>query len=175
MVRQIFLFILVFLCLTLAAGAFGVAYSFNTIAITAKLTPGTFIESNLYFPTNGTTFNFGTSNKICPNNNCKYEFVDATFDQSLEGNDRDLSGTLKIQDKSGSNGGFVSFKYYKVLGTMSLTEAKQDPTTGIKIDTYRGDLGLDTKDPIFFPAYRYKSVVIYNENSHLLNLHGLSK
>ena len=42
------------------------AYSLNSIALTAKLKVGTFIESNLYFPENETKFTFGTNNKICP-------------------------------------------------------------------------------------------------------------
>ena len=58
---------------------------------------------------------------------------------------------------------------------MTLTESKENPTTGQKIDHYHGDLGVDTKDPIFFPAMKYNSQVIYNENSNKFSLHGMSK
>ena len=103
------------------------------------------------------------------------EFTDGTYFTSLDENDRYLSGTLKIQDKASSSGGFISYKYYKVAGTMTLTESKENPTTGQKIDHYHGDLGVDTKDPIFFPAMKYNSQVIYNENSNKFSLHGMSK
>lgn len=93
----------------------------------------------------------------------------------MDENDRYLSGTLKIQDKASSSGGFVSYKYYKVAGTMTLTDSMENPTTGQKIDHYHGDLGIDTKDPIFFPAMRYDSQVIYNENSNMFTLRGTAK
>lgn len=158
----------------LLAGMFHDAYSLNSIGFTAKLKVGTFIESNLYFPENETKFSFGTNSKICPNNACQYQFIDGTFFTSLDENDRYLSGTLKIQDKA-SSGGFISYKYYKLAGTMTLTDSVENAKTGQKIDHYHGDLGVDTKDPIFFPAMKYKSQVIYNENSNMFTLRGTSK
>lgn len=170
------LFLLLLFALSIVIfGNIDKVYSYSNIAIVATLKEGTFIESNLYFPENGTSFTFGGDNKLCPNNTCKYQFTDATFDTSFGSNDRDLTGTLKVQDMSNSHGNSISYKYYKVLGTMSLVETKEVPATGVKIDTYSGDLSIDTKDPIFFPAYRYKSQVIYNENSNMFNLHGVSK
>ncbi len=153
---------------------FQVAYSLNSIALTAKLKVGTFIESNLYFPENETKFTFGTNNKICPTNTCKYQFTDATFFTSLDENDRYVSGTLKIQDKA-SSGGFISYRFYKIAGTMTLTDSIENAKTGQKIDHYHGDLGIDVKDPIFFPATTYNSQVIYNINSNMFSLHGTAK
>lgn len=167
--------LLIFAFSVLIIGMFHNAYSLNSIAITAKLKVGTFIESNLYFPVNDTKFTFGTNNKICPNSACKYQFTDGTFLTSLDENDRYLSGTLKIQDKAASTGGFLSYKYYKVAGNMTLTGSKENPRTGQKIDTYRGDLAIDVKDPIFFPANRHIPQVTYNENSQMFSLHGISK
>jgi hypothetical protein len=165
-----FVFILAFSILIM--GVFHGAYSINSIGFTAKLKEGTFIESNLYFPENETKFTFGTNNKICPANTCKYQFTDGTF-STFGDNDRYLDGTLKIQDKV--SGGFISYKYYKLAGTMALTDSVENAKTGQKIDHYHGDLGIDVKDPIFFPAMRYNSQVIYNENSNMFTLRGTSK
>ncbi len=156
----------------LILGLFNEAYSLNSIGFTAKLKEGTFIESNLYFPENETKFSFGTNSKICPTNTCKYQFTDGTF-STLGDTDRYLEGILKVQDKV--SGGFISYKYYKLAGNMALTDSVENPTTGQKIDHYHGDLGVDVKDPIFFPAMRYNSQVIYNENSNMFTLRGTSK
>jgi hypothetical protein len=41
-----------------------------------------------------------------------------------------------------------------------------------KIEAYHGNLGLDTKGPLFFPEARYDSKIMYNTNSSTFNLHG---
>jgi hypothetical protein len=155
-----------------AMGFISNAYS-DTIAIKAKLKKGTF-ESSLYFPDTNTTITFSSNNKICPDNKCRYEFINGTFHPSVLGdNEKYLSGTLKIEDKVSSTPDFVSYKYYKLAGTMTPAGSKGNPDQ--MIINYRGDLGLDTEDPIFYPESKYNSTITYDENSNMFSLEGISK
>jgi hypothetical protein len=152
------------------------AYS-DTIIIKAKLKQGPF-ESNLYFPDNNTTIAFNSKNKICPDDNCKYEFTNGTFHPSTSGDDeRYLSGSLKMEDKSKSTANFTSYKYYKLGGIMTPIPAAShgNSKTGEKVINYRGDLGLDLEDPIFYPDFKYDSTITYGETSRAFNLSGISK
>ncbi len=169
------------LLVMLVAGIFILSLSENvhalaTIEIKSFLKEGTFIHTNLYFPVENTTLTFGGNQAICPTNNCKYELTDGTFNDAVIGPaDKYLSGTLKIEDKANSNGDTISFKYYKMSGTMTLIGSKENQKTGEKINNYEGDLGTDVKDPIFFPSVKYTSKVSYNENDHMFILTGTKK
>jgi hypothetical protein len=169
--------IIVLVVLTIfTTGFISKAYS-DTIAMKAKLKQGPF-ESNLYFPDNNTTIAFNSKNKICPDDNCKYEFTNGTFHPSASGDDeRYLSGTLKMEDKSKSTTNFTSYKYYKLGGIMIHTPAGSEGNskTGEKIINYRGNLGIDPEDPIFYPDFKYDSTITYGETSHIFNLTGISK
>ena len=144
--------------------------SSDTINIETKLKNGPF-ESSLYFPDN-TTVIFSDNSKICPDNDCKYEFTNGTFSPSALGKgERYLSGTLKIEDKATSTPNFTSYKYYKIGGTMAVAGTKASE----KITDYRGDLGLDTEDPIFYPELKYDSMIIYDGKTNLFSLLGISK
>jgi|SoiMethySBSTD1v2_1073268.scaffolds.fasta_scaffold24787_2 hypothetical protein len=152
------------------------AYS-DSIAMKAKLKQGPF-ESNLYFPDNNTIIAFNSKNKICPDDNCKHEFTNGTFNPSASGQDeRYLSGTLKMEDKSKSTANFTSYKYYKLGGVMTHTPAGSEGNSKMdeKITNYRGNLGIDPEDPIFYPDFKYDSTITYGETSHAFNLTGISK
>ena len=99
------------------------------------------METNLWFQT--TNMTLGQGNEICPNNDCKYEFQDVTFNEF--GNDRYISGTLKMEDKSTNptQGNFTSFKYYDLSGNFVLQNSKESPNE--KILYYVGNLGMEQK------------------------------
>ena len=72
--------------------------SSDTIEINALLKEDDFIASTLHFQKANLTF--GNGSKICPANNCSYEFEKTTFDEIFEAtNTKYLSGTLQIEDK----------------------------------------------------------------------------
>ena len=57
-----------------------------------------FIATSINFQK--TTLTFGEENKICPDNNCFYEFENTSFDNGFGAeNSKFLSRTLKIEDK----------------------------------------------------------------------------
>jgi len=91
------------------------------IEINATMKKGDYVETNLWFQTSNITF--GQGNKICPQNDCKYEFEDGTFNDY--GNTRYVSGTLKIEDKPKSSGNFTSFNYFDLSGTFELQNSQE--------------------------------------------------
>ncbi len=85
------------------------------------------------------------------------EFQDTTFNEF--GQDRILSGTLKVEDKAQSTADFKSFTYYKLSGTFHLGRSMENAKTGEKILFYNGNLCLDTEDAIFNPKLEFESTV----------------
>ena len=96
---------------------------------------------------------FGEENKICPDNNCFYEFEKTSFDDGFGAeNSKFLSGTLKIEDKTNSEGNFPVYKFYKLSGLFNLTNQKENITTGEKVLIYQGNLLFDTGNEMFTPS-----------------------
>jgi hypothetical protein len=129
---------------------------------------GDYVDTNLWFQT--TNITFGQGNKICPANDCKYEFQDGTFNDY--GNTRYIAGILKIEDKSKSSGNFTSFKYFDVSGTFELQNSKESPQE--KIFYYGGDLKIEKKADVL-ANYEYVSNVTLSEPSNTLLLEGDTK
>jgi hypothetical protein len=82
----------------------------DTIEIKTQLKKDDFIASSLHFQK--ANLAFGNGSKICPENNCSYEFEKTTFDERFgTANTKYLSGTLQIEDKANTNGNFISYRY----------------------------------------------------------------
>jgi hypothetical protein len=137
----------------------------SDIIINATLKKGDYVESNLYFQ--NATVSFGAGNKICPKNDCIMQFEDTTFNEF--GQDRILSGTLKVEDKANSTSEFKSFSYYKLSGSFHLNRSMENAKTGEKILFYSGKLGIDTDEAIFNPEFDFDSKVKLTEGNFELN------
>ena len=133
--------------------------TFDTIEIKALLTKDDFITTSLNFQQ--TTLTFEEENKICPDNNCFYEFENTSFDDGFGvENSKFLSGTLKIEDKTNPEGNFSVYKFYKLSGLFNLTNQKENITTGEKVLIYKGNLLFDTGNEMFTPSkLQYKSQI----------------
>jgi len=116
--------------------------SSSEIEMKANLKKGDYVETNLWFK--NLNLIFGKGNNICPENNCRYEIQEGTFN-TFGGNDRYIGGTLKIEDKSKFNpqSNLTSFNYYDLSGSFSLQESKENQTQ--KIFYYGGELKLEKK------------------------------
>jgi hypothetical protein len=144
--------------------------SSSDIEIKANLKKGDYVETNLWFQT--VNMILGQGNQICPNNDCKYEFQDVNFNEF--GNDRYISGTLKMEDKSTNEtqGNFTSFKYYDLSGNFVLQNSKESPNE--KILYYVGDLGMEQKSDA--PSkVEYTSKITLTEPANTLVLTGSLK
>ena len=147
--------------------------SFDTIGIKALLKEDDFIASTLHFQKANLTF--GNGSKICPTNNCSYEFEKTTFDERFgTANIKYLSGTLQIEDKANTNGNFISYRYYRLSGTFNLVDIKGgNIKTGDKILIYEGNLLLDTGNAMFSPSkVEYKSQIKLYDPQNKLELYG---
>jgi|GEM_PF-1468028 len=144
----------------------------DTIEIKALLKKEDFIVSSIYFQKANLTF--GNGSKICPENNCSYEFEKTTFDERFgEANTKYISGTLQIEDKANSNGNFISYRYYRLSGTFNLVDIKENTKTGDKILIYEGYLLLDTGNAMFNPSkVEYKSEIKLYYLQNKLELYG---
>ena len=111
------------------------AQTSDKIEIKTTLKEGNFIKSNLHFQNVNLTF--GEGNTICPDNNCIYELQKTSFDDGFGAeNSKYLSGTLKIEDKSNSEGDFISYAFFKLSGSFDLDSSKENPKTVQKICNY---------------------------------------
>ena len=146
--------------------------TFDTIEIKALLTKDDFIATSLNFQK--TTLIFGEENKICPDNNCFYEFENTSFDDGFGAeNSKFLSGTLKIEDKTYSEGNFPVYKFYKLSGLFNLTNQKENTTTGEKVLIYQGNLLFDTGNEMFTPSkLEYQSQIKLYDLQKKLELIG---
>lgn len=146
--------------------------SSDTIEIKTQLKKDDFIKSSLHFQK--TNLTFGDGSKICPENNCSYEFEKTTFDEIFgEPNTKYLSGTLQIEDKANTNGNFISYRYYRLSGIFNLINSKENIKTGDKIWNYEGDLLLDTGNAMFSPSkVEYKSEIKLYPLQNKLELYG---
>lgn len=124
----------------------------DTITINATMREGNVLSSNLYFQ--NASIKFGKGNEICPDNNCLMEFNEATFNKF--GQDRYISGMLKVQNKTNSDPSFNAFDYYKISGTFHLTSSKENVKTNEKILFYEGTFGID-KESTIYPEFSYES------------------
>jgi hypothetical protein len=138
--------------------------STDTIEIRGILKEGDYVSSNLYFQ--NSTISFGRGSDICQDQNCA-EFQDTTFDKF--GQDRVLSGMLKVKNVTKSDVNFTAFDYYKLSGTFGLSSSKENLKTGQKILVYEGSLGIDKEDPTYRPEFEYKSKAQLSGNSFELN------
>ena len=144
------------------------AQSPSDIEIKATMKKGDYVETNLWFQTSNITF--GQGNKMCPQNDCKYEFQDGTFNDY--GNTRYVSGTLKIEDKSKSSGNFTSFNYFDVSGTFELQNSQESADQ--KIFNYAGDLKIEKKADVL-ANFEYVSKITLTEPANTLFLEGTTK
>ena len=146
--------------------------SSDTIEIKTLLKKDDFIISSLHFQKANLTF--GDGSKICPENNCSYEFERTTFDERFGiANTKYLSGTLQIEDNANSNGNFISYRYYRLSGTFNLVDIKENTKTGDKILIYEGNLLLDTGNAMYSPSkIEYKSQIKLHDAQNQLELYG---
>ena len=146
--------------------------SSDTIEIKTLLKKDDFIMSSLHFQKANLTF--GDGSKICPENNCSYEFERTTFDERFGiANTKYLSGTLQIEDNANSNGNFISYRYYRLSGTFNLVDIKENTKTGDKILVYEGNLLLDTGNAMYSPSkIEYKSQIKLHDAQNQLELYG---
>jgi hypothetical protein len=128
--------------------------------------------SSLHFQKANLTF--GDGSKICPENNCSYEFERTTFDERFGiANTKYLSGTLQIEENANSNGNFISYRYYRLSGTFNLVDIKVNTKTGDKILVYEGNLLLDTGNAMYSPSkIEYKSQIKLHDAQNQLELSG---
>ena len=146
--------------------------SSDTIEIKTLLKQDDFIKSSLHFQKANLTF--GDGSKICPENNCSYEFEKTTFDERFGvTNTKYLSGTLQLEDKASYNGSFISYRYYRLSGTFTLLDIKENMKTGDKVLIYEGNLLLDTGNAMFNPSkVEYKSQIKLYDVQNQLELYG---
>jgi hypothetical protein len=109
---------------------------------------------------------------MCQQQNCA-EFQGTTFDDL--GQDKVLSGLLKVKNVTKSDVNFTTFDYYKLSGTFHLISSKENLKTGQKIVFYEGILAIDKEDPTDRPDFEYKSKVQLSGNSFELNGTNLRK
>jgi len=154
-------------------------YAVNTMKISAMIKKGTFFGDNYYVQDDKINFTFGSTNPLCPNNNCNYKFEDGQFTDSLFGgeNTKVFRGVLKIEDKrENSQENITLYTNYQMSGAMKLVSTKENKETGEPIiDIYKGDLGFDTEDAIINPKYVYQSIASYDHNTQIFNLQGKAK
>ena len=153
-----------FLVLTIPTA---LSVSNSDIEIRSNVKKGDYMDTNLWFQTANMTL--GQGNEICPENNCKYEFQDVTFNEF--GEDRYISGTLKIEDKSSNStqGNFTSFNYYSLSGNFVLQNSKESPNE--KILNYVGDFGIEKKSDS--PSkLEYQSKITLTQPANTLVLTG---
>ena len=164
--------IVIIIAITIIPIRISFCQSFDTIEIKSLLKEDDFIKSSLHFQKANLTF--GNGSKICPTNNCSYEFEKTTFDEIFgEANTKYLSGTLQIEDKASSNGNFISYRYYRLSGTFNLVNSKENTKTEDKIWNYEGDLLLDTGNAMFSPSkVEYKSEIKLYPLQNKLELYG---
>ena len=148
--------------------AFTLAQSPPDIQIGASMKKGDYVDTNLWFQT--TNITFGQGNKICPQNDCKYEFQDGTFNDYS--NTRYISGTLKVEDKSKSSGNFTSFNYFDVSGTFEVQNSNESPEE--RIFYYSGDLKIEKKADVL-ANFEYLSTITLREPSNTFILEGSAK
>lgn len=91
------------------------------------------------------------------------QFEDTIFNEF--GQDRSLSGTLKVEDKANSTSEFKSFSYYKLSGSFHLNRSMENAKTGEKILFYSGKLSIDTDEAIFNPEFDFDSKVKLTEGN----------
>ena len=114
----------------------------------ANLKKGDYIDTKLLFQNLNLTFG---NVSICAENNCSYEIQNGTFETI--GNNGDIDGTLKIEDKSKfdpqTNSRF--FNYFDMSGSFRLDSSKENQTQ--KIIYYGGELKLEKRgiQPLTFP------------------------
>jgi hypothetical protein len=146
--------------------------SSDTIEIKTLLKKDNFIMSSLHFQKANLTF--GNGSKICPENNCSYEFERTTIDERFGiANTKYLSGTLQIEENANSNGIFISYRYYRLSGTFNLVDIKENTKTGDKILVYEGNLLLDTGNAMYSPSkIEYKSQIKLHDAQNQLELYG---
>ena len=146
--------------------------SFDTIEIKTLLKKDDLLPTNLHFHKANLTF--GDGSKICPKNNCLYEFENTEFDERVgPENTKYLMGTLQIEDKTKSNDNFISYRYYRLLGTFNLIDIKENTKTGHKVSIYEGNLLLDTGNAMFIPSkIEYKSQLKVYDDQNKLELYG---
>ena len=140
----------------------------DTIEIKTLLIKGDFMTTSLNFQK--TNLTFGEGNKICPDNNCSYEFEKTSLDAGFGAqNSKFLSGTLKIGDKGDYESNFPAYKFYKLSGLFNLVNRKVNITTGENILNYQGDLLFDTGNEMFTPSkLEYQSQIkLYNSQKKL--------
>lgn len=163
---------LVFLIITPVIISF--AQPSDTIQLTTTLKEGNFIEAYLYFQE--TNMSLGEGNKLCPQDNCLYEFERTSFDNLFGDESRTFSGTLKIEDKENSEVDYISYEYYKMSGTFDLINSEENPETGSTIFIYKGDLGFEMDDEIFgTKKIEYESQVKLYQPENKLQLIGKIK
>jgi hypothetical protein len=146
--------------------------SSDTIEIKTLLKKDDFIKSSLHFQQ--TNLTFSDKSKICPENNCSYEFQKTTFDERFGiANTRYLSGTIQIEDKTNSNGNLISYRYYRLSGTFNLVNIKESIHNVDKVLIYEGNLLLDTGNAMFTPSkVAYKSQIKLYDTQNRLELYG---
>lgn len=144
----------------------------DTIEIKTQLHKDDFIKSSLHFQQ--TNLTFSDKSKICPENNCSYEFQKTTFDERFGiTNTRYLSGTIQIEDKSNSNGNFISYRFYRLSGTFNLVNINESINSIDKVSIYEGNLILDTGNAMFNPSkVEYKSQIKLYDTQNRLELYG---
>jgi len=144
----------------------------DTIEIKTLLEKDDFINSSLHFLQTNVTFS--DNSKICPKNNCSYEFQKTTFDERVGiANIRYLSGTIQIEDKTNSDGNFMSYRYYRLSGTFNIVNQKESINSMDKFSIYEGNLLFDTGNAMFNPSkVDYKSQIKLYDNQNRLDLYG---
>lgn len=138
------------------------------IEIKANMKKGDYVDTNLWFQT--TNITFGQNNKVCPNNDCKYEFQDGTFNDFAS--TKFISGKLKLEDKTNSGSNFTSFNYYDLSGSFELQNSKESPSE--KLFFYGGDLTMEKKGDVP-EKFEYASKIILSEPSNTFVLKGTPK
>ena len=150
------------------------AQPIDTIEIQSILKKGNLIDS--YFYLQKTNMTLGEGNKICPTINCLYEFDNTSFDNLFGDNSRTFSGTLKVENKSNSEGDSISYKYYKLSGSFNLINSTAGAGTEDKLLIYKGDLGFDADNSTFGkPDIKYESEIKLYEPENKLELIGKIK
>jgi hypothetical protein len=179
MTTTIIIFLLVSSLVFVSSISIASVYAVNTMKISVMIKKGTFFGNNYYVQNDKINFTFGSTNPLCPNNNCNYKFQDGQFADSLLGgeNTKVFKGVLKIENKpEKAEQNITSYKNYQMSGAMKLVASKENKVTGEPvIDTYKGDLGFDTEDAIFFPKYVYQSIATYDHRTQIFHLQGRAK
>ena len=135
------------------------------------------IDQLWYFPKD-VTINFTKPNKICPDNFCKQQLDEASFNTSPPASPDEfyIYGTLKIQDQKASTDNVVAWKFYKMIGwDMKKTDIKEDIKNKRTSSIFDGILGIGTLDAINNPDISYKIIGSFQEPSGVLAITGKEK